>query len=69
MIEEYHCDTCGEETNFVINGVAYCAEHAFDGIGVQARLVASLNGADADKVRHMGQWAQHEVAEMFGIQP
>jgi hypothetical protein len=69
MIETYHCDTCGEETNFVINGVGYCSEHAFDGIGVQARLIASLNGVPGDKVADMGRWAQHEVAGMFGIEP
>lgn len=66
MREVYTCDTCGAETGFVINGVPYCGEHAYEGVGVQARLVASLNGVDSEAVKHMGEWAQHEVAAMFG---
>jgi hypothetical protein len=67
MREVFYCDTCGSETGFVINGVPYCMDHAMEGIGVQARLVASLNGADSEAVRHMGEWAQAEVAAMFGL--
>lgn len=68
MREVFHCDTCGAETGFCINGVPYCSEHAYEGIGVQARLVASLKGVDSDAIQEMGTWAQEEVAAMFGIQ-
>lgn len=67
MREVFSCDTCGAETGFCINGVPYCSDHAYDGIGVQARLVASLHGADGEAVRWSGEWAQHEVAAMLGF--
>lgn len=67
MREVFYCDTCGSETGFVINGVPYCTDHALDGVGVQARLVAVLKGADTDAVKAMGEWAQEEIAAMFGI--
>jgi hypothetical protein len=66
MREVYYCDTCGAETGFVINGVPYCGDHAMEGVGVQARLVASLNGHDPETVKHMGEWAQEEIARVFG---
>lgn len=67
MREVFYCDTCGSETGFCINGVPYCPQHAVAGVGVQARLVASLKGADSDAVRDMGEWAQQEIAAMFGL--
>jgi hypothetical protein len=57
MREVFPCDTCGAETGFCINGVPYCSDHAYAGIGVQARLVASLHGADGEAgalVRRVG---------------
>lgn len=67
MREVHHCDTCGAETGFCINGVPYCAEHAFDGVGVQARLSASLNGANSETVKTLGEWAQQSVVEVLGL--
>lgn len=67
MREEHTCDTCGAETRFCINGVDYCAEHAYDGIGVQARLVTSLGGADSETVKTLGEWAQQSVVEVLGF--
>ena len=67
MREVFSCDTCGAETGFCINGVPYCSDHAYAGIGVQARLVASLHGADGEAVRRSGEWAQQEVAAMLGL--
>jgi hypothetical protein len=67
MREVFHCDTCGVETGFCINGVPYCSEHAYEGVGVQARLVASLRGAEGEELRWAGEWAQQEVAAMLGL--
>jgi hypothetical protein len=69
MVERFECDMCGAETAFSINGTFYCGEHAYEGIGIQARLVAVLRDADSDAVRAMGEWAQREVATMFRIPP
>jgi len=63
----FECETCGEETGFCINGTPYCSEHMLDGIGVQARLAASLNGAGSDEIKAMGAWAQDELAALLGI--
>ena len=65
MAEEYHCDMCGKRTNFVINGAPYCEEHAFDGIGVQARLAASLKGASGDDLVHAGEWAKEAFTQIL----
>jgi hypothetical protein len=65
MAEVFHCHTCGEETGFVINGVPYCGEHAYEGIGVQARLAASLRGATGEDLENAGTWAQEAFAEIM----
>jgi hypothetical protein len=65
MVEEWPCHTCGVVTGFIINGVPYCEEHAFEGIGVQARLAASLRGATGDDLAHAGEWAQEAFAQIM----
>jgi hypothetical protein len=67
MCEVYHCELCGAETGFVINGAGYCPDHTIEGVGIQARLVASLGGRDSEGVRHLGEWAQDEIASMLGL--
>ena len=65
MVEEWPCELCGVVTGFIVNGAPYCGEHAFEGIGVQARLSASLRGATAEDVTNAGEWAQRAFAEIM----
>ena len=65
MAEVYECNMCGEQTNFVVNGAPYCEQHAFEGIGVQSRLAASLKGASGDELVHAGEWAQEAFAQIL----
>jgi hypothetical protein len=69
MREIFYCEQCGAETGFCINGAPYCPDHVFEGIGIQARLVASLNGQRGEDVAEAGRWAQETMMVLLGERP